>query len=166
MAKSGSREESAGLRSSTAALPGNDGSRRPIEGHGYLIDNSVVQKVSRSAAIKRRFQEITARFPIYSCPPQVLEYCWSARTAGEYAELRRDMELYTPAPITPSHSLILDIQQALWDGGLIRGAGNSDVMIAAYAIANRITILTADHDFEHIARALGDGRLLQEYVAE
>jgi len=76
------------------------------------------------------------------------------------------MELYTPAPITPSHSLILDIQQALWDGGLIRGAGNSDVMIAAYAIANRITILTADHDFEHIARALGDGRLLQEYVAE
>lgn len=138
----------------------------PIERHGYLIDNSVLQKLSRSANLRRRFAEITNTYPIYTCPPQVLEYCWSARNPAEYVELRRDMELYTPAAIAPEQHAVLDIQQALWDSGLMRGAGNADVLIAAYAIANELTILTADRDFEHIQRALGPGLLRQEYVAE
>lgn len=136
------------------------------ERRGYLIDNSILQKVARSANIRRRFEEITHTYPIYTCPPQVLEYCWSARNPTEYAELRRDMELYTPAVNTPSQGEVLDIQQALWDSGLMRGAENTDVLIAAYAIANDLTILTADHDFEHIQRALGSGRLRQEFVPE
>lgn len=138
----------------------------PVERQGYLIDNSVLQKIARSANIRRRFEEITNTYPIYTCPPQVLEYCWSARNPAEYVELRADMELYTPAVNTPTQRDVLDIQQALWGNGLMRGAGNSDVLIAAYAIANDLTILTADHDFEHIQRALGPGRLGQEFVAE
>ncbi|PRY69046.1 hypothetical protein B0I08_103252 [Glaciihabitans tibetensis] len=140
--------------------------RSGIEGPGYLVDNSILQKLSRSSNILRRYSAITNQFPIYTCPPQVLEYCWSARDPQEYAELRRDMELYTSAPTAPPQTLVLDIQQALWDNGLLRGAGNADVLIAAYAIVNGITILTADHDFEHIQRALGDGVLLQEFVSE
>lgn len=138
----------------------------PVERRGYLIDNSVLQKLARSANIRRRFEEITNTYPIYTCPPQVLEYCWSARNPAEYVELRGDMEFYTPAVNTPSQSEVLDIQQTLWDNGLMRGAGNTDVLIAAYAIANDLTILTADHDFEHIQRALGAGRLRQEFVSE
>ena len=138
----------------------------PVERRGFLIDNSVLQKLARSASIRRRFEEITNTYPIYTCPPQVLEYCWSARNPAEYAELRADMELYTPAVNTPIQREVLDIQQALWDNGLMRGAGNTDVLIAAYAIANDLTILTADHDFEHVQRALGAGRLRQEFVAE
>jgi len=138
----------------------------PVERRGYLIDNSVLQKLARSANIRRRFEEITNTYPIYTCPPQVLEYCWSARNPAEYAEFRRDMELYTPAVNTPNQSEVLDIQQALWDNGLMRGAGNTDVLIAAYAITNDLTILTADHDFEHIQRALGAGRFRQEFVSE
>lgn len=137
-----------------------------VERQGYLIDNSVLQKLARSANVRRRFEEITNAYPIYTCPPQALEYCWSARTPAEYAELRADMEFYTPAVNTPTQRDVLDIQQALWDNGLMRGAGNSDVLIAAYAIANHLTILTADRDFEHIQRALGPGRLGQEFVAE
>ncbi len=137
-----------------------------IERRGYLVDNSVLQKLARSANIRRRFEEITNTYPIYTCPPQVLEYCWSARNRAEYGELRGDMELYTPATNSPSQGDVLDIQQALWDKGLMRGAGNTDVLIVAYAIANDLTILTADHDFEHIQRALGPGRLVQEFVAE
>ena len=138
----------------------------PVERRGFLIDNSVLQKLARSANIRRRFEEITNTYPIYTCPPQVLEYCWSARNPAEYAELRADMELYTAAVNTPVQREVLDIQQALWDSGLMRGAGNTDVLIAAYAIANDLTILTADHDFEHIQRTLGAGRLRQEFVAE
>ncbi|MGA1838573.1 DUF5615 family PIN-like protein [Herbiconiux sp. 11R-BC] len=138
----------------------------PVESRGYLIDNSILQKLARSPTIRRRFHEITNSSPIYTCPPQVLEYCWSARNPEEYAELRADMELYTAATLTPPQSAVLDIQQALWNAGLVRGAGNADVTMAAYAIANELTILTADRDFGHIAKALGDGRLKQEYVPE
>lgn len=137
------------------------------ERRGYLVDNSVLQKLSRSAPILQRFREVTATHPIFSCPPQVLEYCWSARDPTEYAELRTDMELYTPAVIVPSTSAVLDVQQALWGAGLVRGAGNTDVLIAAYAIANDLTVLHSDHDFEHIQRALAPAvELWQEYVAE
>ena len=48
----------------------------------------------------------------------------------------------------------------------MRGAGNADVLIAACAISNDLVILTADHDFEHIQRALNPGILRQEFVAE
>ena len=138
----------------------------PVESRGYLIDNSILQKLARSPAILRRFAEITNRHPIYSCPPQVLEYCWSARNPAEYAELRQDMELYTPAAIHPPQSVVLDIQQALWNAGMMRGAGNDDVLIAAYAVVNGLTILTADHDFGHLQRALPEGMLRQEFVPE
>jgi len=136
------------------------------EQRGYLVDNSILQKLARSENIRRRFAEITNTYPIYTCPPQVLEYCWSARNASEYDELRRDMELYTPALHAPRQAEVLDIQQALWRGGFVRGAGNVDILIAAYAMANDLTILTADRDFEHIQRALASGALRQEFVAE
>lgn len=48
----------------------------------------------------------------------------------------------------------------------MRGAGNADVLIAAYAIANDLTLLTADRDFENIQRALGPDILRHEYVPE
>ncbi|NQX34437.1 VapC toxin family PIN domain ribonuclease [Herbiconiux sp. VKM Ac-2851] len=115
----------------------------------------------------QRFRDITATHPIFTCPPQVLEYCWSARDPAEYAELRTDVELYTPAAVAPPTSAVLDVQQALWNAGLARGAGNADVLIAAYAIANDLTVLHSDHDFEHIQRALAPAvSLKQEFVAE
>lgn len=137
-----------------------------IEERGYLVDNSVLQKLARSARIRERYLEVTKTFPIYTCPPQVLEYCWSARNADEYRELRHDIELYTPAPTVPEQSLVLDIQQALWEQGLMRAAGNSDVLIAAYAIANGLTLLNCDRDFGYIAGALPYGALKQEYLPE
>jgi predicted nucleic acid-binding protein len=135
------------------------------EDSGYLVDNSVLQKLGRSPAILRRFTEVTHSHPIFTCPPQVLEYCWSARTADEHRELRRDMELYTPARRSPTPALVLDVQQALWSSGRVRGAGNADVLIAAYAIANDLTVLSSDHDFDSIERAL-DGGFRHEFVPE
>ncbi|MDO9395009.1 MAG: VapC toxin family PIN domain ribonuclease [Herbiconiux sp.] len=148
------------------ALSPSLGATTPAESRGYLVDNSVLQKLARSPRILRRFAEITSTHPIYTCPPQVLEYCWSARNPAEYAELRTDMELYTPAPVAPAQSLVLDIQQALWNAGLMRAAGNADVEMAAFALVNDLVLLTADHDFDHIARALGPGRLHHEYLPE
>jgi hypothetical protein len=58
----------------------------------YLVDNSIWQKAGSSAAIAQRLREISPQHLIITCPPQVLEYCHSARSSEEYAELREDME--------------------------------------------------------------------------
>ena len=140
--------------------------RGRIEERGYLVDNSILQKLSRSQSIRERFREVIEAYPVYTCPPQVLEYCCSARDSAEYLELRQDMELFTPAIAAPEQRLVHDMQQALWSNGLKRAAGNADVLIAAYAVANDLTLINCDRDFGFIAGAFRGALFRQEFVAE
>ncbi|MDQ4213813.1 PIN domain-containing protein [Microbacterium capsulatum] len=130
----------------------------------YLVDNSIWQKAGGSTAIADRLRELSPNHLIITCPPQVLEYCHSARNPREYAALREDMEQLLPAWEHPDEQGALDIQQALWDKGLTRAAAALDCLIAAYAVANDAVILNSDHDFGYIELAT-DGRVRQEYVA-
>jgi len=130
----------------------------------YLVDNSIWQRAGTSAAIAAKLRDLSPNHLLITCPPQVLEYCHSARTPTEYAELRADMDGLLPAWEHPDEQQALDIQQALWDAGLLRAAADFDCLIAAYAVANDAVVLNSDHDFGHIERATG-GRVRQEYVA-
>lgn len=131
----------------------------------YLVDNSVWARLaSGDSAIRTRLERI-ARSPsdlFVTCPPQVLEFCHSARSAEEHALYLEQISLGFPLERAPDESLAVGIQSALWGAGLVRAAGAVDILIAAYAIANDATILSADHDFDHIA-AVTD--LAHEYVA-
>lgn len=131
----------------------------------YLVDNSVWQKASRSPNIAQRLREISPAHLIITCPPQVLEYCHSARTTAEYSDLRADMDALLPAWEHPTEEDALDIQQALWDQGMPRAAGAFDCLIAAYALANDAVVLHSDHDFRYIEMAT-KGTVRQEYIAE
>ena len=130
----------------------------------YLVDNSIWQKASTSEAIATRLRELSPTHLIITCPPQVLEYCHSARSPQEYQELRADMEQLLPAWEHPDEQQALDVQQALWDTGLMRAAAAFDCLIAAYAVANDAVILNSDHDFGFIELATR-GAVRQEYVA-
>ncbi|MCU1419890.1 MAG: hypothetical protein JWR57_1059 [Mycetocola sp.] len=130
----------------------------------YLVDNSIWQKAGSSPAIAQRLREISSQHLIITCPPQVLEYCHSARSPEEYAELREDMDELLAAWEHPTEKTALNIQQALWDNGLVRAAAAFDCLIAAYAIANEAVILNSDQDFGYIERATS-GAVRQEYVA-
>ncbi|KJL32161.1 PIN domain-containing protein [Microbacterium azadirachtae] len=129
----------------------------------YLVDNSVWQRAGSSRAIADKLRSLSPNHLIITCPPQVLEYCHSARDPHEYAELREDMDELLPAWEHPNEQEVLDIQQALWERGLVRAAAAFDCLIAAYAVANDAVILNSDHDFGYIALAT-DGRVRQEYV--
>lgn len=129
----------------------------------YLVDNSVWQRAGSSRAIADKLRSLSPNHLIITCPPQVLEYCHSARDPHEYAELREDMDELLPAWEHPNEQEALDIQQALWERGLVRAAAAFDCLIAAYAVANDAVILNSDHDFGYIALAT-DGRVRQEYV--
>ena len=76
--------------------------------------------------------------------------------------LMRTLHLGFPLERAPDESLVLDVQSALWNSGFVRAAGAVDILIAAYAIVNDATVLTADHDFDHIAQVTD---LQHEYVA-
>ncbi|MEN2742222.1 VapC toxin family PIN domain ribonuclease [Microbacterium sp. X-17] len=130
----------------------------------YLVDNSIWQKVSSSPAIARRLREVTPQHLLITCPPQVLEYCHSARSPEEYEKLREHMAGFLEAWEHPSESEALGIQQSLWDNGAVRAAGAFDCLIAAYAVANDAVILNSDQDFGFIEYATG-GAVRQEYVA-
>ncbi len=130
----------------------------------YLVDNSIWQKASTSEAIATRLRELSPTHLIITCPPQVLEYCHSARSPQEYQELRADMEQLLPAWEHPDEQRSLDVQQALSDTGLMRAAAAFDCLIAAYAVVNDAVILNSDHDFRFIEIATR-GAVRQEYVA-
>ncbi|SFR63039.1 hypothetical protein SAMN04488591_2576 [Microbacterium azadirachtae] len=130
----------------------------------YLVDNSIWQKAGTSTAIADRLRALSPNHLIITCPPQVLEYCHSARDPREYRDLREDMEGLLRAWEHPDGQDALDIQQALWEKGLVRAAAAFDCLIAAYAVVNDAVILNSDHDFGYIELAT-DGRVRQEYVA-
>lgn len=130
----------------------------------YLVDNSVWQKAGRNPRIASRLRELSPQHLIITCPPQVLEYCHSARTPDEYDLLRADMSALLAATVHPSTEVALDIQRALWTTGRMRAAAAFDCLIAAYAVANDAIVLHSDRDFIHIADAM-DGALREEYVA-
>lgn len=131
----------------------------------YLVDNSVWARLATGdpgvIARLRRIERAPADLFV-TCPPQVLEFCHSARTPEEHAHYREQISLAFPLEHAPDESLVLDIQSALWNSGLVRAAGSLDILIAGYAVVNGATVLAADHDFDHIARVIG---LQHEYIA-
>jgi len=130
-----------------------------------LVDNSIWQKANSSNEIAPRLRALSAQHLLMTCPPQVLEYCHSARNAKEYAELREDMESLLPASTHPTADQALNIQQTLWNSGLIRAAAGFDCLIAAYGVVNDAIILNSDRDFGFIVDATG-GTVRQEFVPE
>ena len=131
----------------------------------YLVDNSVWARLARGdqgiTARLRRIERAPADLFV-TCPPQVLEFCHSARTPEEHQRYREQISLGFPLEHAPNESLVLDIQYALWRSGLVRAAGSLDILIAGYAIENDAMVLAADHDFDHIAKVT---ELRHEYVA-
>lgn len=131
----------------------------------YLVDNSVWGRLASGdpviTARLRRIERAPADLFV-TCPPQVLEFCHSARTPSDHARYREQISLGFPLEHAPDESLVLDIQSALWSTGLVRAAGAIDILIAGYAIVNDVTVLTADRDFDHIAAV---SSLQHEYVA-
>jgi predicted nucleic acid-binding protein len=99
-----------------------------------------------------------------TCPPQVLEYCHSARTGPDHQGHRDDMDAFLEASEHPDVQDVTSIQNALWNNGHVRGAGPIDVHIAAYAVRNGATVLSSDRDYDHIADAVADFR--HEYLPE
>jgi len=120
----------------------------------YLVDNSAsVRALNGVRRVAERLDAITRSTAdqFVTCPPQVLEFCFSARNSAEHDQLWDEITLGIPLINHPENRDVLAIQSALWANGLVRAAGSLDILIAAYAILNDAVVLTCDEDFLHIA---------------
>ena len=85
------------------------------------------------------------------CPPVAVEYGFTAPTAKAHRALTEQLEAFGRCDTHPTQDEVLQIQNRLWNGGLLRAAGATDTFIAAYAMRNDAAVLHYDRDFEHIA---------------
>jgi predicted nucleic acid-binding protein len=126
----------------------------------YLIDNSVLQRISRSPEVERAWRALDTTGRKALCLPSLLEAGYSARDAGGHgraiAALRAACEVLDPAPALTAISLRL--QKLLFEAGMGRAAGVSDLQIAATALHYSaspgdalVTVVHYDADFDCLA---------------
>lgn len=124
----------------------------------YIIDNSVWQRVRRDPVriAMDRLLAVHSPWAILTCPPVVAEVGFSTRSGKDHDAVRRYLSAFPDCESHPSSELVLDIQNSLFNRGLVRAVGAVDTVIAAYGIVNEATVLHYDGDFEHIAKVRAD----------
>ncbi len=94
---------------------------------------------------------------VATCGVIEFELGWAARTSAEFDELRADRDIGYEWLATRDEDWrrALDVQAALWRGGQIRAVGFPDLLIAAVAEREQVTVLHYDGDYDLIAKITG-----------
>ena len=124
-----------------------------------LVDNSALQRLHRSPQVASAFVEILEHGELGGCLPQILEEGYSARSADDHRALvdaSARARIFLP-PDERVATLAIDLQRRLFEAGIGRSVGVSDLQIAATAIRHShaqqtITVVHYDAAFENLAR--------------
>jgi len=122
----------------------------------YLIDTSGVFRILQAEFRKAWFEQLTTGV-IAICPIVELEFLYSARSLADRLDkqrLIRDLFGRVPMP-ERAYERASDMQQLLTQRGAHRSAGPVDLLIAATAECERLTVLCDDHDFQTVATVTG-----------
>jgi predicted nucleic acid-binding protein len=122
----------------------------------YLIDTSGLFRVLQSELRKAWSDQLVAGV-IAMCPIVELEFLYSSRSLADRLEkqqLLRDLFGWVPMP-DRAYERADEVQQLLTEAGMHRSAGPVDLLIAATAERERLTVLCDDRDFKTIARITG-----------
>ena len=122
----------------------------------YLIDTSGLFRILQGALRKAWSDQLTAGV-IAVCPIVELEFLYSARSLADRLEKRRLLlELFGWVSMSEdAYERAREVQQLLTEVGAHRSAGAVDLLIAATAERERLTVLCDDHDFETVASVTG-----------
>ncbi|MGF1665166.1 MAG: PIN domain nuclease [Acidimicrobiia bacterium] len=123
----------------------------------YLVDTSAWHR-SAHPDVARRWQQLLMEDRIALCHQVMLEILYSARSADDYAALRRELAGVRLLPNgIARYERALDVQQALSEvGGLHhRSVQISDLLIAASAESAGAVVWHYDEDFDRIASITG-----------
>ena len=122
----------------------------------YLADTSALARLRHGPVAAVLGPMIEAGL-VATCGVIEFELGWATRSGQELDELRADRDTgYEWLPIHDEDwRRALDVQAALWRGGQVRAVGFPDLLIAAVAERERVTVLHYDSDYELIAQVTG-----------
>ena len=122
----------------------------------YLADTSALARLHHPAVAAALGPLIEAGL-VATCGVIEFELGWATRTAREFDDVRADRQAGYEwlANHDEDWRRALDVQSALWHAGLIRAVGFPDLLIAAVAEREHVTILHYDSDYDLIARTTG-----------
>ena len=122
----------------------------------YLIDTSGLFRILQGDLRKAWSDQLVAGV-ISVCPIVELEFLSSSRSLADRVEkqqLVHDLFGWVPMP-ERTYERAGEVQQMLTESGMHRSAGPVDLLIAATAERERLTVLCDDRDFQTIARLTG-----------
>jgi predicted nucleic acid-binding protein len=122
----------------------------------YLIATSALVRILRLPA-RRLWEKPLEEGLVARCPLTELEFLYSARNAEDREELVADLDaVFCWAPLDDrALSRAWAVQQELTASGRHRSAGAVDLLVAATAELQGLTLLHYDNDFETIASVTG-----------
>ena len=122
----------------------------------YLIDTSGVFRILQDK-LRQAWSDHLAAGVIATCPVVELEFLYSARSLADRLEKQRLLhELFGWVPMSErAWERAEEVQQLLTEAAMHRSAGPVDLLIAATAERERLTLLSDDRDFTAIAQVTG-----------
>ncbi|MFJ3922295.1 PIN domain nuclease [Streptomyces sp. NPDC090022] len=123
----------------------------------YLIDTSALARFMGGDAEQYGWDQAAAAGLIATCPITELEFFYSARSAADRARGIEDMRLlFGWVPVDDrAYDRAWQVQEALTKQGKHRSAGAVDLVVAATAELQGLTLLHCDHDFDCVAAVTG-----------
>ena len=135
---------------------------------GWLLDNSAWARLDHATLTEARRSEIAGRLDtgrLHISLPFLLEAGVSARDAGDWVLIARDLEALPEASIDAVvERRAREAQQDLARAGLHRTVPPVALLLAALAERHRLTLLHYDHDFDRL-REHTDLELVAEWLA-
>jgi predicted nucleic acid-binding protein len=123
----------------------------------FLIDTSALARFMRGDAEQYGWDRAAAAGLIATCPVTELEFFYSARSAEDRAQGIDDMRLlFGWVPVDDrAYDRAWRVQELLTRKGQHRSAGPVDLVVAATAELQGLTLLHRDRDFDCIASVTG-----------
>jgi predicted nucleic acid-binding protein len=122
----------------------------------YLADTSALARL-RHHPVAAVLGPLIEAGLVATCGVIEFELGWATRTAAELGQVRTDRDTGYEWLATHDEDWrrALEIQAALWDRGQIRAVGLPDLLIAAVAERERVTVMHYDSDYDLIANITG-----------
>ena len=122
----------------------------------YLADTSALARLRHPPVAEVLVPLIEAGL-VATCGVIEFELAWAARTSAELDELRadRDAGYEWLATLDEDWRRSLRVQAELWRDGQMRSVGLPDLLVAALAEREAVTVLHYDADYDLVARITG-----------
>jgi predicted nucleic acid-binding protein len=122
----------------------------------YLADTSALARLHQ-APVASVLSPLIESGLVATCGVIEFELGWATRTSAEFDQVRADRDVGYEWLATDDEDWrrALEVQAALWRTGRMRSAGLPDLLVAAVAERERVTILHYDADYDLIAEVTG-----------